>query len=163
MEVVSFSDLGPVLAATLGPVLAFAVASMRYQHLDTLKTREQIASSEKVTRELIASSEKGTREQIASSERVTREQIANSERVTRELIASSEKETRELITRSNRETLQEATRQFQLLSTSLAEHRQETRDGFKEVTASLGDARERITRIEGHLGIIPPPPKNDQG
>ena len=118
MEVVSLSDLGPVLAATLGPVLAFAVASMRYQHLDTLKTREQIADSER--------------------------------------------ETRELITQSNKETLQEATRQFQQLSTSLAEHRQETREGFKEMTASLGDARERIARIEGNMGIAAPPINNDE-
>ena len=117
MEVVSLSDLGPVLAATLGPVLAFAVASMRYQHLDALKTREQIADSER--------------------------------------------ETRELITRSNQETLQEATRQFQQLSAALAEHRRETRESFKEITTGLGDARERIARIEGNMGIAGPPIRGD--
>ncbi len=53
VNVVSFSELAPVLAAVLGPMLAFVVVSMRYQHLDAIKTRELISASEKETRRLL--------------------------------------------------------------------------------------------------------------
>ena len=42
MEAVTLADLGPIIAAVLGPMLAFIVVSMRYQHHDSVKTRELI-------------------------------------------------------------------------------------------------------------------------
>ena len=66
MDTVSLADLGPIIAAVLGPVLGFVVVSMRYQHQDprvisgSERTRELISSSEKETRELISGSEKET-------------------------------------------------------------------------------------------------------
>ena len=39
------SDLGPIIAAVLGPMLLFIVATMRYQHVDSTKTRELITKS----------------------------------------------------------------------------------------------------------------------
>ena len=42
METVNLADLAPILAAVLGPVLAFAVGIMRFQHLDSTKSRDLI-------------------------------------------------------------------------------------------------------------------------
>ena len=65
MNAVTLSDLGPILAAVLGPMLLFVVASMRYQHIDSTKTRERITESiEKANeknRRLIEKSNEDTR------------------------------------------------------------------------------------------------------
>lgn len=107
MDSVSLVDLGPVIAAVLGPMLALVVVSMRYQHLDSVKTRELIERSSKET--------------------LTR--------------------AGELIERSVGE-----------LGAQLAEHKRDTKQSLREVTGSLADARERLARIEGHMGIGAPPP-----
>lgn len=54
MDAVSLSQLGPIIAAVLGPMLAFVVVSMRYQHLEAVKTRELISNSERETRRDLA-------------------------------------------------------------------------------------------------------------
>ncbi|MCE2511060.1 MAG: hypothetical protein J4F50_00610 [Acidimicrobiia bacterium] len=46
----------------------------------------------------------------------------------------------------------------QHLAQGLADHRRLTDKNHAEVTGSLADARERLARIEGHLGIGLPPP-----
>lgn len=46
----------------------------------------------------------------------------------------------------------------QHLLEDFADHRRMTEKNFAEVTGSLADARERLARIEGHLGIGIPPP-----
>ena len=97
MDTVTLADLGPVIAAILGPMLAFIVVSMRYQHQDSVKTRE--------------------------------------------LITSSEKETREWVTG-----------QLAPLGADL-----------KDLNRGLSDARERLARIEGHLGIGRAPPQDEAG
>ena len=119
MESVSLVDLGPVIAAVLGPMLAFVVVSMRYQHLDGVKTRELIERSSKETLEKAG----------------------------------------ELIERS----VGGIERSVGSLGDELGEHKRETKESFKdirailkEVTRSLADARERLARIEGHLGIGAP-------
>ena len=43
METVTLADLGPIIAAILGPMIAFVVVAMRYQHQDSLKTRELLS------------------------------------------------------------------------------------------------------------------------
>lgn len=103
VETVTLLDLGPIIAAILGPMLAFVVVSMRYQHNDSTKTRE--------------------------------------------LISESSKENRELIERATDK-----------LSAELADHRQFSEQRHQEVVRSLGEARERLARIEGHLRIRTPPP-----
>ena len=97
MDTVTLADLGPIIAAILGPMLAFIVVSMRYQHQDSVKTRE--------------------------------------------LITSSEKETREWVTG-----------QLAPLGADL-----------KDLSRGLSDARERLARIEGHLGIGRVPPPDEAG
>ena len=117
MDTVTLTDLGPIIAAVLGPVLGFVVVSMRYQHQDSVKTRDLISSSEKETREWVTTQVEGA---------------------------------------------------FNKLSAELAEHKQDTRENFKEVRGDLkelnrdlGDARERLARIEGHLGAGKAPPSED--
>lgn len=73
MNTIGLSQLGPIIAAIMGPMLAFIVASMRFQHLEAVKTRELISNSEKETRELIADSERRIRLELAD----LRERLAN--------------------------------------------------------------------------------------
>ena len=72
METITLADLAPIIAAVLGPMLVFAVAIMRYQHLDSTKTRDLIDKN------------------------------------------------------------------------------------YRELSGSVGDIRERLGRMEGHMGILPP-------
>ena len=83
-------DLAPILGVVMGSMLAFAVAILRYMHIDSIKNRE--------------------------------------------LIENSSRENRELIEKNHR-----------------------------EVTASLGDVRERLAHIEGFLKLGTPPPPGDDG
>ena len=46
---------------------------------------------------------------------------------------------------------------FTELRHDFSEHRRMTEKSFAEVTGSLADARERLARIEGHMGIGLPP------
>ena len=113
VETVTLVDLCPIIAAILGPMLAFVAVSMRYQHNDSTKTRD----------------------------------------LTRELISESSRENRELIERATDK-----------LSAELADHRQLSEQRHREVVRSLGEARERLARIEGHLRIgTPPPHQNETG
>ena len=121
MNAVTLSELGPILAAVLGPMLAFVVVSMRYQHLDGVKTREAISRLETKTRDLLS---------------------------------ASEKETRDVISESNKETRSQ-------LGSQLAEHKRETKDSLRDLAVSLGDARDRLARIEGHFGIGAAPPPDE--
>ena len=56
-----------------------------------------------------------------------------------------------------RTTVLEASHQH--LLQEFVEHRRTTEKNFAEVNGSLADARERLARIEGHLGIGNPPPE----
>ena len=120
MDAVTLSDLGPILAAVLGPMLLFVAASMRYQHIDGTRTRDLIAESNEKNRDLVAESDKETRKLIEKN----RDLIEKN----RDLIEKSNKETRDLIDKNH-----------------------------KELSHSLGDARERLARMEGYLRISPPP------
>ena len=68
VEVVTLSDLAPILAAIVGPMLAIMLAMMRYQHVDSVKTRnlmhELIDKSNRENRELIDKSNQENRELI---------------------------------------------------------------------------------------------------
>lgn len=75
MNTIGLSQLGPIIAAIMGPMLAFIVASMRFQHLEAVKTRELISTSEKETRQLIVDSERGIRSELSD----VRERLARIE------------------------------------------------------------------------------------
>lgn len=59
---------------------------------------------------------------------------------------------------AGRTTVLEASQQH--LLQDFTEHRRMTEKSFAEVTGSLADTRERLARIEGHLGIGIPPPNS---
>ena len=82
VEVVTLSDLGPIIAAVVGPMLVLVAASMTYRHFDSTKTRKLITDSNKGIRDLIVDSNKETRDLIEKN---------------RDLIVDSNKETRDLI------------------------------------------------------------------
>lgn len=75
MNAIGLSQLGPIIAAIMGPMLAFVIASMRFQHLEAVKTRELISNSERETRALISNSERGIRRELAD----VRERLARIE------------------------------------------------------------------------------------
>ena len=96
MEAVTLADSGPIIArGTRANAGLHRRSRMRYQHHDSVKTRE--------------------------------------------LITSSEKETREWVTG-----------QLAPLGADL-----------KDLSRGLGDARERLARIEGHLGVVGVPPQDE--
>ena len=101
METVTLVDMGPIIAAVLGPMLACMFVLMRYQHKDSVKTRE-------------------------------------------------------LISESNREIRDWVTEQLERLSDRLSAE-------LKDLGRGLADARERLARIEGHLGIGGVRPKDGAG
>ena len=86
MEAVTLSDLGPIIAAVLGPILVFVAASMRYQHLDSTKTRD-------LTRDLTEKSSRENRDLIEAASKENRRLIERN----RDLIEQSNKETRDLL------------------------------------------------------------------
>ena len=144
MQVVTLSDLAPILAAVVGPMLAVMFAMMRYQHVDSVKTRS-------LMHQLIGDSNRENRELIATSNRETREFVERSNRENRELIETSNREAREFVERSYRENRE-----------LIRENRELIEKNHSEVTAGLGEVRERLSYIEGYLRqSLPPPPEGD--
>ena len=138
----ALSDLAPILGVVLGPMLLFAVALMRYQHLDSTKTRDLIEESNKENRDLIEESNKENRDLTEESNKENRR-----------LIEESNKENRRLIEK-NRDLIEESSRENRRLIEATHDL---IRANHAEVSGSLADARERLARIEGHLRIVPPP------
>ena len=95
VETITLADLAPIIAAVLGPMLVFAAATMRYQHLDSTKTRDLIDKN----RELSEQAHKETRDLIDKNREETRDLIDGN----RELSEQAHKETRDLIDRNHRE------------------------------------------------------------
>ena len=88
METATLVDLGPMLAAVVGPILALGFATMRHQHVSTVKTRDYV-------HELIEKSSRENRELIEKSSRENRELVMEN----RGLII----ENREMIEKNHRE------------------------------------------------------------
>ncbi len=84
MEPITFTGLAAIIAAVVGPVVGCVLLLIRYQHRDSLETRNLISDvkNENLTMNL-----------------ETRDMIAD----TREMIADSEKRTHALIERQGRE------------------------------------------------------------
>ena len=75
MDAITLTDLAAVIGAVLGPVLLFSGAMMRYQHLDSVKTRDLIEESSRENRRLIEESNRENRRLIEESNRENRELI----------------------------------------------------------------------------------------
>ena len=149
METVTLLDLGPILAAVLGPMLLFVAASMRYQHVDSTKTRELIVEAfeqaRKESRELTDEAKKENRELIKQNRELIKQN--------RELIEKVRTENRELIESANNKTREE----MRTLITQNHDLIMRNHDLIMKNSERLSDVRERLGRIEGHLRISPPP------
>ena len=75
MDTAPLIDLAPILGVVLGSMLAFTTAIMRYQHVDSTKSRDLIEQSRSENRELIEQSRSENRELIEQSQRENRELI----------------------------------------------------------------------------------------
>ena len=148
MEPVALTDLWPILASVLGPMLLVAVALMRYQSVDNTKNRALIEESSKENRALIEESSKENRALIEESRKENRDLIEESRKENRDLIEKN----RDLIERTSKENRE-------LIEESRKENRELIERIHRDLTASLGDVRERLAHIEGHLRI--PPPADD--
>ena len=130
MEAVALADLVLIIAAVVGPMLVVVVAMMRYQHLDSTKTRDRIEAVSTENREL--------------SDR------------NRDLIEAASRENRELIEAVRKESRDLSDRNFEMID--------KNRDLIMRNHDAISDVRERVARIEGHMGIAPQHgPKNTAG
>ena len=126
VDTITLVDLGPVIAAILGPMLVIMAASMRYQYVDSAKTRELIDNTNQQNRELIDNTNQQNRELIDNSNQQIRELIGQN----RELIGQNR-----VLIEQNRELIEKS---------------------HAELRDSLAEARERLARIEGYVRIPPP-------
>ncbi len=91
MESATFSQFVPIIAAIIGPMLLLIAASMRYQHLESLKTRELIEKSRIENRDHIERSSKENRDLIERSSKENRDLIEKSSKENRDLINENRK------------------------------------------------------------------------
>ena len=87
MNTISLVDLAPVIASVLGPMLAFVAVSMRYQHVDSTRTRRLITTSEKATHELIERSSRETLEKALEAIERTRTELSEHKKDTKEALS----------------------------------------------------------------------------
>ena len=75
---------------------------------------------------------------------------------TRQLITQASNDNRDLIERASKENRELIERATDRLSAEFEDHKRVTERNHEKVVESLGDARERLARIEGHLEIHKP-------
>ena len=119
--------LGTSFGAILAALITLIVASIRIQHRDSTETRQLITEASKENRDLIVQASKENRDLIDKSNSELRGLIHNN----RDLIDKSNSELRGLI-HNNRDLIDK---------------------NHGVVISILGDTRERLARIEGHLRI----------
>lgn len=136
MESIPLPDLAAIIGATVGPMLLFATAIMRYMHVDSTKTRDLIERTSKENRDLVERTSTKNRDLV---ERTSKEN--------RDLIEQARTENRDLIER---------------VRTENREDNRETRDLIEKNRDLILDTRERLAGIEGHLGTRPPPEDGTQ-
>ena len=123
--------LGSAFGVMFATMTSLMFVSMRVQHRDSTEIRALIQRSYNDSRDLIEQSNKDLRDLIEQSNKYNRD-----------LIEQSNKENRDLIGK---------------LSTEFAEHKRVTEANHRATQEQLSDVRERLGRIEGHLGIGMPP------
>ena len=134
--------LGSAFGVMFATMTSLMFVSMRVQHRDSTEIRALIQRSYNDSRDLIEQSNKDLRDLIEQSNKYNRDLIEQSNKYNRDLIEQSNKENRDLIGK---------------LSTEFAEHKRVTEANHRATQEQLSDVRERLGRIEGHLGIGMPP------
>ena len=76
---------------------------------------------------------------------------------THRLITQASNDNRDLIEQASKENRDLIERATDKLSAEFEEHKRVTERNHDKVAESLGDARERLARIEGHLRVHKPP------
>lgn len=84
----SLTELGPALGVVFGPLLALMAVMMRYQQVDSTKTRDLINESSRENRELIEKSSRENRELIRENRELIRENRELVEKNHREVTGS---------------------------------------------------------------------------
>ena len=115
--------VGTSFGAILAALITLMVASIRIQHRDSIATRQLITDASKENRDLIDQARKENRDLIDQARRENRDLIDTN----RDLIDTN----RDLIDK-NRDLIER---------------------NHNAVISILGDTRERLARIEGHLRI----------
>ena len=132
--------LGSAFGVMFTTLTTLMVGAMRVQHRDSIETHRRITQASKDNRDLIEQASKDNRDLIEQASKDNRD-----------LIEQASKDNRKLIERA-----------ADRLSAEFEEHKRVTERNHEKVAESLGDARERLARIEGHLRIHEPPAENTE-
>ena len=126
--------LGTAFGVMFATITTLMIASIRFQHRDSIQIRDRIERSSNKNRKLIEGSNKMLRDEIEGSNKMLRDEMERLE---------------------------------VRLTDKLEEHSRATERNHDKVVTSLDDVRDRLARVEGHLGIgipaqsDPDPESND--
>ena len=133
--------LGMSFGVIFASLITLMAASIRIQHRDSTETRRLITDASKENRDLIDQARKENRDLIDTN---------------RDLIDQARKENRDLID-TNRDLIDQARKENRDLIDTNRDRIERNRDLIEKnhgvVISILGDIRERLARIEGHLRI----------
>ncbi len=133
--------LGTSFGAILASLITLMVVSIRIQHRDSTETRRLITDASKENRDLIDQARKENQDLIDQARKDNRDLIDQARKENRDLIDQARKENQDLIKR-NRDLIDK--------------NRDLIERNHGAVISILGDTRERLARIEGHLRIGQP-------
>ena len=131
MDTQVLTILGAAFGVMFATLTTLLVTSIRFQHRDSLQTRELITQTRNETRELIT-------------------QASNDNRKLTEQATAKNRKLIEQATAKNNRLIEQATAK---LTTAFDKQTSVTHGKLDKIVTSLSDARERLARIEGHLGI----------
>ena len=135
MDVVSLSNLMALVAPLVGSLVLGMLALVRYQHVDSAKTRT-----------------------------LMHELFDRANQQAREHTDRTNKETREVINRTSKETREHCEKLILQNFDMIRENRSLIEKNHTELSGSLGEVRERLSHMEGLLGRqLPPQPPADDG
>ena len=127
--------LGTAFGVMFATLTTLLVTSMRLQHRDSLQARIE-------TRELITQAAEKFQTQLEQSTEKFQTQLEQSTEKFQTQLEQSTEKSRKLIKQETEK-----------LTTDFKEDTGITQGKLDKVVTSLSDARERLARIEGHLGI----------
>ena len=141
--------LGSAFGVMFATLTTLMFTSMRLHHRDNIKTRELIKqATEKFQTQL----EQATEKLKQATEKFQTQLEQATEKFQTQLEQATEKFQTQLeqATEKSRKLIKQETKK---LTTDFKEDSRVTQGKLDKVVTSLSDARERLARIEGHLGI----------
>ena len=134
--------LGSAFGVVFATMTTLMFVSIRVQHRDSIEIRTLVTEAGNENRGLIEQAQKEFRGLIEQAQRENRDLIEQAQKEFRGLIEQAQKEFRGLIEQA-----------VGKLSAAFEEHQRVTAQNHDTVSDSLRDARERLARIAGRLGI----------